>query len=141
MGSIGGGGRYDNLTRTFGLKNMSGIGISFGFERIYLVMDQLGLFPKTLSYQTKVLFANFGVEAVKIIFPYLNQLRNQSISCELYPIESKLKKQLGYANSKGIHKVILIGPEELEQNTFILKNMKSGEQTTYPLSNLIKILN
>jgi len=141
MGSIGGGGRYDNLTNTFGLKNMSGIGISFGFERIYLVMDELGLFPKSLSPKTQVLFANFGVEAVNIIFPYLNQLRNQNISCELYPIESKLKKQLGYANSKGIHKVILIGSEELEQNTFILKNMKSGEQTTYPLSNLIKILN
>ena len=135
MGSIGGGGRYDNLTNTFGLKNMSGIGISFGFERIYLVMDELGLFPKSLSPKTQVLFA------VNILFPYLNQLRNQNISCELYPIESKLKKQLGYANSKGIHKVILIGSEELEQNTFILKNMKSGEQTTYPLSNLIKILN
>ena len=141
MGSIGGGGRYDNLTNTFGLKNISGIGISFGFERIYLVMDELGLFPKSLSPKTQVLFANFGVEAVNIIFPYLNQLRNQNISCELYPIESKLKKQLGYANSKGIHKVILIGSEELEQNTFILKNMKSGEQTSYPLSNLIKILN
>ena len=104
-------------------------------------MDELGLFPNTLSSQTQVLFANFGVEAVKVIFPYLNQLRNQSISCELYPIESKLKKQLGYANSKGIQKVILMGSVELEQKSFVLKNMKSGEQTTHPLSSLINILN
>tara|TARA_A100001011_G_scaffold90497_1_gene95056 strand:- start:1289 stop:2662 length:1374 start_codon:yes stop_codon:yes gene_type:complete len=140
IGSLGGGGRYDDLTSTFGLNNMSGIGISFGFERIFMVMDKLKLFPQTLSSHTQVLFANFGLEAVKVVFLYLTQLRNQNISCELYPIEAKLKKQLGYANSLGIQKVILIGPEELDQKSFILKNMKSGEQTTHSLLNLVDIL-
>ena len=140
IGSLGGGGRYDDLTSTFGLKNMSGIGISFGFERIYMVMNELRLFPETLSSKTQVLFVNFGLEAVKVAFSHLTKLRSRNISCELYPIEAKLKKQLGYANSLGIQKVVLIGSEELNQKSFILKNMKSGEQTTHSLSNLVNIL-
>ena len=140
IGSLGGGGRYDDLTSTFGLKNMSGIGISFGFERIYMVMNELRLFPETLSSKTQVLFVNFGLEAVKVAFSHLTKLRSRNISCELYPIEAKLKKQLGYANSLGIQKVVLIGSEELNQKSFILKNMKSGEQTTHSLSDLVNIL-
>ena len=141
IGSIGGGGRYDDLTSTFGLKSMSGIGISFGFERIYLVMDELGLFPDTLLSKSQVLFANFGDEPAKVAYLYLNKLRDQNISCELYPLEAKLKKQLGYANSKGIRSVILIGSEELKKKSFILKNMKSGEQSTHDLSDLINLIN
>ena len=140
MGSIGGGGRYDDLTSTFGLKNMSGIGISFGFERIYLVMEALELFPDTLLKQSKILFANFGASATAIAYTYLSQLRANNISCEIYPTEAKLKKQLGYANAKQIQKVVLIGSEELAQKSFILKNMESGTQETHPLSELIERL-
>jgi histidyl-tRNA synthetase len=140
IGSIGGGGRYDDLTSTFGLKSMSGIGISFGFERIYLVMEALELFPDTLVKQTKVLFANFGASATAVAYTYLSQLRANNISCEIYPTEAKLKKQLGYANAKQIQKVVLIGSEELAQKSFILKNMESGTQEIYPLSELIERL-
>lgn len=136
MGSIGGGGRYDDLTGTFGLKNMSGIGVSFGFERIYLVMEALGLFPESLQISTEVLFANFGNKSVAVAYQYVNKLRNKGIACELYPTEVKLKKQLSYANEKQISKVVLIGSEELEKKEFIYKNMISGTQTSHPLSEL-----
>ena len=140
MGSIGGGGRYDDLTGTFGMKDTSGIGISFGFERIYLVMDELGLFPETLNKTTQVMFANFGDESVSVVFQYLNELRDNNIACELYPSEVKLKKQLAYANDKKISKVVLIGSEELKQNTFLLKDMDTGIQTTYSLTELVSLL-
>ncbi len=140
IGSIGGGGRYDDLTGKFGLKNMSGIGISFGFERIYLLMEELSLFPNTLQIKTKVLFTNFGNEATQVSYKFVNQLRELNISCEIYPTEAKLKKQLSYANSKKIKNVVLIGSEELKQQSFVLKNMESGSQETYPLSELISIL-
>lgn len=140
MGSIGGGGRYDDLTATFGLNNMSGIGVSFGFERIYLVMEELQLFPEELVPTTHVLFANFGLEAAVIAYSSVAQLRQHNIVSELYPTEAKLKKQLGYANQKGIQKVVLIGEEEVIQKTFILKDMKEGTQTSHPLSDLISIL-
>ncbi|MDA0792229.1 MAG: histidine--tRNA ligase [Bacteroidetes bacterium] len=140
MGSIGGGGRYDDLTGSFGLKNMSGIGISFGFERIYFVLDELGLFPKTLHHTSSVLFANFGDFAAKKAFQLLSELRRNGISGEMYPTAAKLKKQLSYADSKQIAKVILIGSEELEQNQFVVKDMVSGEQTTHPIASLIQLL-
>ena len=140
IGSIGGGGRYDDLTSHFGLKDVSGVGISFGFERIYIVMEKLGLFPDTILEQTQVLFANFGGKATEIAYSYITQLRNKNVSSELYPKNVKLKKQLGYANSKGIKKVVLIGSEELENQVFVLKIMDSGEQITYPLKNLITLL-
>ena len=140
MGSIGGGGRYDDLTGVFGLKNMSGIGISFGFERIYLVMEALDLFPKTLLKRPQVLFANFGGAAVQSAYAFLHKLRNQNISCELYPTEAKLKKQLGYANTKQIQKVILIGPEELAEKIFVLKDMETGTQSTHPLTDMVPLL-
>lgn len=140
MGSIGGGGRYDDLTGVFGLKDMSGIGISFGFERIYLVMEALDLFPKTLLKRPQVLFANFGGAAVQSAYVFLHKLRNQNISCELYPTEAKLKKQLGYANTKQIQKVILIGPEELAEKIFVLKDMETGTQSTHPLTDMVPLL-
>ena len=140
IGSIGGGGRYDDLTGKFGLKNMSGIGISFGFERIYLLMEELNLFPDTLQTKTKVLFTNFGNEAMQVSYNFVKQLRDLNIPCEIYPTEAKLKKQLGYANSKKIEKVVLIGSEELKQQNFVIKNMESGLQETYPISELISIL-
>ena len=140
MGSIGGGGRYDDLTGVFGLKDMSGIGISFGFERIYLVMEALDLFPKTLLKRPQVLFANFGGAAVQSAYAFLHKLRNQNISCELYPTKAKLKKQLGYANTKQIQKVILIGPEELAEKIFVLKDMETGTQSTHPLTDMVPLL-
>lgn len=140
MGSIGGGGRYDDLTGVFGLKDMSGIGISFGFERIYLVMEALDLFPKTLLKRPQVLFANFGGAAVQSAYAFLHKLRNQNISCELYPTEAKLKKQLGYANTKQIQKVILIGPEELAKKIFVLKDMETGTQSIHPLTAMVPLL-
>jgi len=140
MGSIGGGGRYDDLTGTFGLKNMSGIGVSFGFERIYLVMDALGLFPEALQPQTKVLFTNFGAAAAEQAYRFLSLLRKQGVSCELYPTEAKLKKQLAYANAKNINRVVLIGSEELKQNCFVLKDMSKGTQETYPVKELVERL-
>ena len=136
IGSIGGGGRYDDLTSVFGMKNISGIGVSFGFERIYLVMDQLGLFPANLISSIKVLFVNFGDSAAEVAYSYLIKLRDKKISCELYPIEAKLNKQLAYANSKGIKKVVLIGSNEIKEKVFELKDMDSGSQTKYPLSKL-----
>ena len=140
MGSIGGGGRYDDLTATFGLKDMSGIGISFGFERIYLVMEALELFPPDIEKSTQLLFLNFDEAAVQRVFPKLLELRNRGISTELYPTAAKLKKQLNYADQKKIPWVVLIGSTELEKEEFVLKNMNSGEQTPYPLSDLVAVL-
>ena len=136
IGSIGGGGRYDDLTSVFGMKNISGIGVSFGFERIYLVMDQLGLFPANLISSIKVLFVNFGDSAAEVAYSYLIKLRDKKISCELFRIEAKVNKQLAYANSKGIKKVILMGSNEIKEKVFELKDMDSGNQTKYPLSKL-----
>ena len=140
MGSLGGGGRYDDLTGTFGLKEMSGIGISFGFERIYLVMETLGCFPETLNSNAKVLIANFGEASNRIAYECLYRLRKQGISCEFYPTEAKLKKQLAYANTKKIPQVILIGTSELTQNQFVVKNMETGAQHAHPLETLESVL-
>ena len=140
IGSIGGGGRYDDLTGTFGMKDTSGIGISFGFERIYLVLEELGLFPEILVKSTQVLFANFGDEAASVAYSYIKKLRDLNIPCELYPTETKLKKQLTYANDKKIAQVVLIGSEELKQNSFVLKNMDTGEQASHALSTLVSMV-
>ncbi|MEK9614107.1 MAG: histidine--tRNA ligase [Flavobacteriaceae bacterium] len=140
MGSIGGGGRYDDLTGTFGLKNMSGLGVSFGFERIYLVMEDLNLFPEALLNKTKVLFVNFGDKSVEQAYSCVTQLRKKQIPCELYPSEAKLKKQLGYANQKSIQKVVLIGSNEVENQTFILTDMILGSQSVHSISELLKVL-
>ena len=137
MGSIGGGGRYDDLTSMFGLKNLSGVGISFGADRIYDVLEELGAFPKNTTESTKVLISNFDGAAEKFALPILSQLRAAGIAAELYPQATKLKKQLGYADSKRIPYVILIGSEEMASGLLSLKNMKSGEQSTLTIQALL----
>lgn len=138
MGSIGGGGRYDDLTGIFGLSNMSGVGISFGLDRIYLVLEELNLFPETASAQTKVLFINFGETEALYAMKAITQLRQQGISTELYPDTAKMGKQMSYADKRNIPFTVLAGDSEIASNTFTLKNMKSGEQVSVDLPNLIK---
>jgi histidyl-tRNA synthetase len=137
MGSIGGGGRYDDLTGMFGLKNLSGVGISFGADRIYDVLEELNVFPKNTNETTKVLISNFDDSAEKFALPILSQLRAAGIATELYPQASKLKKQLSYADAKRIPYVLLIGDEEMASGLLSLKNMESGEQSTLTIQALI----
>lgn len=140
MGSIGGGGRYDDLTGIFGLKNMSGVGISFGLDRIYLVLEELNLFPKAVTQNTKALFINFGDNEALYALKAVRKLRNENITAELFPDSSKMKKQMNYANKREIPYVILAGGEEMEQEKFTLKNMKSGEQQKVDFAALVKTL-
>jgi histidyl-tRNA synthetase len=128
MGSIGGGGRYDDLTGMFGLKGLTGAGISFGADRIYDVLQELSLFPESAAAGTKVLISNFDDAAEKYALPLLQEFRNANIATELYPSSAKLKKQMSYADDKRIPYVILIGSEEMESGILTLKNMQSGQQ-------------
>jgi histidyl-tRNA synthetase len=138
IGSICGGGRYDDLTGIFGLKNVSGVGISFGADRIYDVLNELNLFPEFTSETTQVLFTNFGENEVNYCLPLLKELREKGINAEIYPSDAKLKKQLSYADSKQIKYVVLVGSEELQNNQITLKNMQSGEQITISKTELFK---
>ncbi len=138
IGSIGGGGRYDNLTSNFGLQGTSGVGISFGIDRIYLVMEDLNIFPDEIGKNTKVMFANFGDDEAVFCLPLLSKLRDSGISSELYPKSVKLKKQMSYANSKGIDYVIIVGENEMQSGILSVKNMKSGEQNKLSIKDLIK---
>ena len=140
MGSISGGGRYDNLTGVFGLQGVSGVGISFGADRIYDVLNALDLYPKETAETTKVLFVCFGEDEVRYVLPYVKQVREAGISAEIYPTPAKMKKQLGYADSKRIPYAAIIGEEEKRQNKFMLKDMESGEQTLVTLPELIATL-
>jgi len=140
MGSIGGGGRYDDLTGMFGLKDLTGVGISFGADRIYDVLEELGLFPTTTNETTRVLISNFDEKAEAFALPILSQLRQNGIAAELYPQAAKLKKQLSYADAKRIPYVILIGSEEMESGLLSLKNMQSGEQQKLSLQSIVKQL-
>ncbi|WP_024769061.1 histidine--tRNA ligase [Aquimarina macrocephali] len=140
MGSIGGGGRYDDLTGIFGLKDISGVGISFGLDRIYLVLDELGLFPETVAPSTKVLFINFGEEEAFYCLKAVNALRNDEIIAELYPDNAKMKKQMGYANKRTIPFVVLAGTSEMNNNTFTVKDMESGTQKEMDLKGLKELL-
>ena len=140
MGSIGGGGRYDDLTGMFGLSNLTGVGISFGADRIYDVLEELNLFPESSSESTRVLISNFDSNAEKYALPLLQQLRNAGINSEIYPSSAKLKKQLTYADDKNIPFVILIGSEEMESGLLTLKNMKSGEQQKISADKIVSIL-
>ncbi len=130
MGSIGGGGRYDDLTGIFGLKNISGVGISYGLDRIYLVIEELGLFPETVTENTKVLFINFGEKESLYAMQAISKLRAKGITSELYPDNAKMKKQMGYADKRSIPFVVLAGDKEIDSETYTLKNMISGEQET-----------
>lgn len=138
MGSIGGGGRYDNLTEVFGVKNVPGIGISFGLDRIYLVMEELKLFPENSEKKIEFLFANYGekeaVEAMKI----LAKLREKGIAAELYPENAKLKKQFTYAEKKGIENLVFLGEQEISEGNITIKNLTSGEQKTITIEEFLK---
>lgn len=140
MGSIGGGGRYDDLTGIFGLKNVSGVGISFGLDRIYLVMEELHLFPEAVTRGTEVLFVNFGEKEALYALQAIVSLRKQNIKAELYPDAVKTQKQLKYADKRGIPFVVLAGSEEVSTRTFTVKNMISGTQETINLAELIDTL-
>ena len=137
MGSIGGGGRYDDLTGIFGLKGISGVGISFGLDRIYLVLEELQLFPETVTENTRILFLNFGEEESLYALKTIRKLRAAGISAELYPDTAKMKKQMTYAHRREIPYVVLAGAEEIREEMFTLKNMVSGEQLKLSLEQLI----
>jgi len=137
MGSIGGGGRYDDLTGIFGLKNTSGVGISFGLDRIYLVLEELNLFPETVLATTKVLFINFGDRESLYALQAISKLRANGIASELYPDLVKMGKQMGYADKRNIPFVILAGDKEIENQSYTLKSMLSGDQSNYTLDQLI----
>lgn len=128
IGSISGGGRYDNLTGIFGMSGLSGVGVSFGADRIYDALDALGLFPPQASAATDVLFVNFGPDEALAALKAIKKLRNAGISAELYPDAAKMKKQMGYANDLNIPYVAIIGSEETAQGKITLKNMATGEQ-------------
>ncbi len=137
MGSIGGGGRYDDLTGMFGLKGLTGVGISFGADRIYDVMEELNLFPETSNQTTQLLICCFDKEGENFALPILQQLRKQDINAELYPAGAKLKKQLDYANNKNIPFTIIIGSEEIESGLLTIKNMQTGTQGKYTVDQIV----
>jgi histidyl-tRNA synthetase len=140
MGSICGGGRYDDLTGIFGLPGVSGVGISFGADRIYDVMLELGLFPEGLGAFTKLLAVNFGQLESDYCLPLLQKLRKHNISCEMYPEPAKMKKQMQYADKNSIPFVLLAGESEMKQGLYSLKNMKTGQQQQLSPDELIKTL-
>ena len=140
IGSITGGGRYDNLTGVFGLDDVSGVGISFGADRIFDVLNQLDLYPKETISATKLLFVNFGENEAKTSLKQIKELRKHGISCELYPENAKMKKQMGYANDSGIPFVAIIGETEMQNNTIMLKDMVNGTQEQVPIEMVIEKL-
>ena len=140
IGSITGGGRYDNLTGVFGMDGMSGVGISFGADRIYDVMNQLDLYPQDAISTTKVMFVNFGEKEAMRSLQIIGELRKDGISAELFPSSDKMKKQMGYANNKAIPFVAIIGEQEMTDGTVALKNMTTGEQQSVKAEELKNIL-
>ncbi|MBL6657050.1 MAG: histidine--tRNA ligase [Flavobacteriales bacterium] len=140
IGSIGGGGRYDNLTGVFGLDNMSGVGVSFGFDRICLVLNELNLFPEISKSNTRVLFANFGSAEALYAYNLLNILRDKGVNSEIYPSSDKLKKQMQYADRKGVEFVVLIGDNEIKENILTVKNMFDGSQKNMTFEDFILTL-
>ena len=137
IGSIAGGGRYDNLIQV-GNNNLSGFGLSFGFDRIYMILKELNLFPDAINNEKTFLFINFDNKISEEILNYINNLRYEGIICELYPKSVKIKKQLDYANKKNFDFVVLIGEDEIKNNSFVLKNMSSGNQVSYNIDKIEK---
>ena len=137
IGSIAGGGRYDDLTSIFGLDNVSGVGISFGIDRIYLVMEELAVFPQNIDVSSKVLLLNFGENESEYCLKLLQELRTNKINSELYPSNDKIKKQMNYANNKGVQFVIMVGEDEIKSGKLTVKDMKSGEQSKWSISEII----
>ncbi len=140
MGSIGGGGRYDDLTSIFGLKGVSGVGISFGLDRIYLVLEELGLFPETLEKSIDVLCINFGKAESLASLKLVGKLRANGVKAEVYPSAAKMQKQMKYANNRQVPFVVMIGDQELSNGEFVVKNMATGEQQVYSLDNAKEFL-
>ncbi len=140
MGSIGGGGRYDDLTGIFGLKNMSGVGISFGLDRIYLVLEELGLFPETVTATSKALFINYGNKESLYAMEAISNLRRSGIKVELYPDAAKIAKQFQHADKRGIPFAVIAGESEMKENVFGLKNLQTGEQVKVDIEGLKKEL-
>lgn len=144
MGSIGGGGRYDDLTSIFGKADTSGVGISFGLDRIYLVLEELNLFPEAIKETTKVLFISFGEQEAMMSLHAVSKLRESGVKAEIYPDAvtsgKKMKKQMNYANKRHIPFVVLVGEEELKNESYALKNMETGKQNSVSLSDLINTL-
>ena len=140
IGSICGGGRYDNLTGIFGLPDMSGVGISFGADRIYDVLKGLDKFPAEVTSSTRVLFANMGEKELKYLIPCVRALREAGVSCEIYPEAAKLKKQFDYADKKNIPFISIVGETEVSSGVLNIKNLASGEQLTFPKDDIAAIL-
>jgi histidyl-tRNA synthetase len=140
MGSIGGGGRYDDLTGIFGLKNMSGVGISFGLDRIYLVVEELNLFPETVTATSKALFINYGDAEAFYAMQAIKKLRTAGLKVELYPDNAKMAKQFQHADKRNIPFAIIIGEKEIEANSYSLKNLVTGEQVTLDYESLKEAL-
>ncbi|MGF7040374.1 histidine--tRNA ligase [Mucilaginibacter lappiensis] len=140
MGSIGGGGRYDDLTGMFGLKGLTGVGISFGADRIYDVLEELELFPAAANQSTQVLICNFDKEGELYGLPLLQELRRQNINAELYPAGAKIKKQMEYANNKNIPYTVVIGSDEMQSGLLSFKNMTTGEQEKLTADEIVKRL-
>ncbi|MDL2308939.1 histidine--tRNA ligase [Bacteroidales bacterium OttesenSCG-928-B11] len=140
IGSISGGGRYDDLTGVFGLKNMSGVGISYGAERIYDVMQELDLFPPEIAAPVKAIILNFGEKEVEYAMPLLVKMRAVGIASEIYPDKVKIGKQMNYANAKAIPYVIMAGEEEMTKGVFTVKNMTTGEQRACEIDEVLEIL-
>lgn len=134
MGSIGGGGRYDDLTGIFGLQDVSGVGISFGLDRIYLVLEELKLFPEAIDQSLQVLCVNFGEKEALASLKLVSQLRKRGIKADVYPSDAKMQKQMKYANNRNVPYVILMGAKELETKTFMVKKMVDGSQEKYSLN-------
>ncbi|NCD43326.1 MAG: histidine--tRNA ligase, partial [Bacteroidia bacterium] len=140
MGSLCGGGRYDNLTGIFGLPDTSGVGISFGADRIYDVMEESGLFPDNVNTATQLLFINFGEKEEGWCLPLLARARREKINAEIYPEAAKMKKQMNYANRKNIPFVVLAGEEEIKQNQVTLKIMHTGKQMSLSFVDAMQII-
>ena len=141
IGSISGGGRYDNLTGVFGMEGMSGVGISFGADRIYDVLNQLDLYPKEAVNGTQLLFVNFGEAEAAYVLPVLAQVRAAGIRAEIYPYAAKMKKQMSYANAKMVPFVAIVGENEMKEGKVMLKNMASGEQSLVTPEELVAAIN
>lgn len=140
MGSISGGGRYDNLTGIFGLPNVSGVGISFGADRIYDVLNELNLFPERNAENTEVIFLNFGEKEELYCLPYLQRLRRQGVNAEIYPDAAKIQKQMKYADQRNIPVVVMAGETEVNDKTFTVKWMKEGRQEVIEADSLLEII-
>lgn len=140
IGSISGGGRYDNLTGVFGMDGMSGVGISFGADRIYDVLNQLDLYPKNSVNATQLLFVNFGEAEAAYVLPILSKVRAAGIRAEVYPDSTKMKKQMSYANSKAIPFVAIVGETEMNEGKVMLKNMTTGEQALITSDELVEAI-